>query len=287
MTERPKPISFPARHGKISGLCWGEGNPHKILALHGWLDNAAGFYHLAPLIAAQGYQVTAIDFPGHGHSEHRAKGHHYSFIDYTADVQAVIEQFNQPITFLCHSMGAVIGQMYAAAYPEQVNRLIILEALGAVPAYQPGTAAQSLRTAMDLWQQHSLQHRNFYPDFETALKARLKATPMPASIMRPMVKRGIIHSEHGYHWRTDKRLRLGSLIRISEQQVQDFLQTTTMPTLLIIGKPLTEVLKHSNFKQRLKAIKHQKLCRIKGGGHHLHMTHAPQVAQAILKFLQA
>lgn len=284
MNEQPKSVSFPARHGTISGLRWGENNAKKILALHGWLDNAASFYHLAPLIAAQGYQVTAIDFPGHGHSEHRAEGHHYGLIDYTSDVQAVVEQFHEPVIFLCHSMGAVIGQMYAAAYPEQVSKLIILETLGAVPTYQPGTAAQSLRKAMDLWQQHSLQHRNFYSDFDTALQARLKATPMPAAIMQPMVERGIAHTEQGYHWRTDKRLRLDSLIRISEQQVLDFLQTTTMPTLLIIGKPLTKVLKASNFKQRLRAIKHQKLCRI-AGGHHLHMTHAKEVAQAVLKFL--
>jgi len=40
--------SFDLNGLVIKGLRWGEGNPHKVIALHGWLDNAASFSLLAP-----------------------------------------------------------------------------------------------------------------------------------------------------------------------------------------------------------------------------------------------
>ena len=52
--QQPKALNFEARFGNIAALQWGTGNPHKVLALHGWLDNAASFWHLAPLLAEHG-----------------------------------------------------------------------------------------------------------------------------------------------------------------------------------------------------------------------------------------
>ena len=71
----PKELTFSTRYGEIAALQWGTGNPNKVLALHGWLDNAASFSHLAPLLLEQQLEITAIDFPGHGWSDHRAPGH--------------------------------------------------------------------------------------------------------------------------------------------------------------------------------------------------------------------
>jgi pimeloyl-ACP methyl ester carboxylesterase len=56
----------------------------KILCLHGWLDNAASFNRLAPLLldspssdeqqeqCVQPMEILALDFPGHGLSGHKS-----------------------------------------------------------------------------------------------------------------------------------------------------------------------------------------------------------------------
>ena len=56
----------------------------KILCLHGWLDNAASFNRLAPLLLdsstslssdeqqEQPMEILALDFPGHGLSGHKS-----------------------------------------------------------------------------------------------------------------------------------------------------------------------------------------------------------------------
>ena len=282
----PKELTFSTRYGEIAALQWGTGNPNKVLALHGWLDNAASFSHLAPLLLEQQLEITAIDFPGHGWSDHRAPGHNYGFIDNVMDLQAVIKQMNQPLTLLCHSMGAAIAVMYAAAFPEQIKRLILIENLGPIPAYQPGTAVEALREALRVWDRHTLEHKRFYPDVDQAIKARQEATPMAAEIIRPLVERSLQKTDKGYHWRSDKRLRLRSFFRMSEAQIQEYLAATQVPTQLIIGRPKTYALQYPAVKERLAALSPTRFDEI-DGDHHLHMTQASQVAAAINAFIQS
>ncbi|WP_223787403.1 alpha/beta hydrolase [Marinicella meishanensis] len=280
----PKAVAFESRYGTIRGLQWGHGNRHPVLALHGWLDNAASFWHLAPLLAAHDLELTAIDFPGHGHSDHRAPGHNYGFIDYVMDVQAVLDQLPRPITLLCHSMGAAIAVMYAAAFPEHIKQMVLLENLGPVPPHQPGKAAESLREALKLWRRHSLEHKRHYTDVEQAIQARQEATPMATEIIRPLVERGLQSGQQGLHWRTDKRLRLRSFFRMSEAQIQEFLGATTVPTQLLIAEPRSYALQYPMFEARLKALNPERFDQLPGD-HHLHMGQAKAVAAAILDFL--
>jgi pimeloyl-ACP methyl ester carboxylesterase len=281
-----KKITLKTKFGKIKGLVWGKGNSNKILALHGWLDNAASFCELAPLLANLGYEVVAIDFPGHGKSDHRAKGHFTHFVDLVLDVQSVIEtlEWQKPI-LLGHSMGAAMSHLYAISFPERVEKLIMIENLGPIPSYEPGSIAENLSQALSQWEKHSTKHKHFYATIDDALKIRLKATPQDADILRPMVKRGLKKTKKGYHWRTDKRLRLRSMVRFSEEVVQDALASTKPPTQLITAYPTTYALSYPTHEQRKKKLNPKCFVEIKGH-HHLHMDNAKEVFTAIESFLK-
>ena len=54
---------------------WGGPEGIPTVGLHGWLDNANTFDRLAPLIPE--LNLVALDFAGHGLSNHRAEGVHY------------------------------------------------------------------------------------------------------------------------------------------------------------------------------------------------------------------
>ncbi len=290
VSNQPSECVFSCRYGQIAALRWHAGAPVKVLALHGWLDNAASFHRLAPLLPD--CDLVAMDFPGHGLSDHRAPGHIYAFFDYALEIPEVLEQLGwDKVMVLGHSLGGAIGQLFSVAEPESVERLVMIENLGAVPSWQPGTTADQWRKAVQKWKKHNLTHRRFYPSVEAALAARMEATPMEPAILRPMVQRGVAkkmleNGQTAYHWRTDKRLRLPSLFRLTESQIQEMLQATSVPTHLILADPVTQALDYPAREQRLKALAPESVHRLPGC-HHLHLTQAPVVAELIRAFMLA
>ena len=97
-------LSLP--HIELAAHLYGPEDGLPVLALHGWLDNAASFARLAPKL--EGLRIVALDFAGHGHSEHRSAGAGYALWDYAYDVLQVAEQFGWArFSILGHSMGAI------------------------------------------------------------------------------------------------------------------------------------------------------------------------------------
>ncbi len=103
----------------------GTGAP-PILLLHGLASAARIWDFVAPLLAAQGYEVTALDQRGHGESDKPESG--YDFATILADDAAVIEalDLHRPV-IAGHSWGAMVALQYAAAYPEQVTALALVD----------------------------------------------------------------------------------------------------------------------------------------------------------------
>ena len=51
-------VRIPAPYGHIAGKAWGDPGGKPIIGLHGWLDNAGTFDHLAPLINEVGRHLS-------------------------------------------------------------------------------------------------------------------------------------------------------------------------------------------------------------------------------------
>ncbi|HAN79843.1 MAG TPA: hypothetical protein DCQ47_00175 [Gammaproteobacteria bacterium] len=110
-------VSFHIAGLSFQGLCFGPENGHRVLALHGWLDNAASFSRIAPLLA--GCRVVAIDQRGRGLTDHLRRPYH--IWDGVPDVIEVLEALGWDRAILLgHSMGAAVATIVAGAYPDRV-----------------------------------------------------------------------------------------------------------------------------------------------------------------------
>ncbi|MCC5881096.1 MAG: alpha/beta hydrolase [Halomonas sp.] len=273
--------------GRLAALSWGEGSAPTWLALHGWLDNAASFSRLAPLLCVRlGIRIVALDFAGHGHSGHREGD--YALWDYCHDLLDAAEELGlERLSLLAHSMGAGVACLTASALPERIERLVLIDGLGAVTTPAGESAAQLRKGLRAARRTRSAPPR--YPDSESAVAARVAGgvTPIDAVTATPLVERNLILEADGHvRLRTDGRLLWPSPVRLSPEQVLALLGEIRTPALLIEGE--TGILGERENAGAARAAMPQLVRRVLPGGHHLHLEPANvgRVATAIAEWLQ-
>ncbi len=124
-TEMPDPIF----QGKAMVYEVGRGNKKSVVLVHGLSqDGAKSWYGLANALKNE-YHVVAFDLPGFGYSE---KGNKlYTPDNYAAFIKQVVRKFTKgPVAMVGHSLGATLALRYASQYPEDVDRLILVDAIG-------------------------------------------------------------------------------------------------------------------------------------------------------------
>ena len=278
-------VDIQLGHIRLAARLWGAKDKPLLLALHGWLDNANSFEPLASVLVD--YQVLAIDWPGHGYSDHRPGKYPLHWIDYLFDLDSVIERLNltqAPIAIMGHSLGGIVASAYCAAFPDKVERLILIEAIAPLFEDSQHNKARLVRSFAS-HQQQLIKDRPLsrYDSIEPAVRARMKLTGMAEPWCRLLVERNMKVVEGGVVWRSDPRLKLDSPARLSFEQVDHLMTGISMPTLLITG--------HDGFSHLQQALPQatqwfQSLTVVNlTGDHHLHMGNAHEVAQAIETFL--
>ncbi len=116
---------------------WGRPDAPTLYMLHGWMDVAASFQFVVDALSGD-WQVIAPDARGFGLSDWpvaAAGGGHYWFMDYLADLDALIDHYTPdgPVNLVGHSMGANVVCLYAGGRPERVRRVVDLEGFGLAP----------------------------------------------------------------------------------------------------------------------------------------------------------
>lgn len=266
-------IALP--HLELAAQVWGDETLPPLVALHGWLDNAGSFARLAPRLAAR-YRVIALDLPGHGHSDHLAAGASYHYLDYVQVVLAAADALRlDRYSLLGHSLGAGIAALVAAAAPERIERLLLIEGLG--PLGDDGShTLQRFRDALAPRGDNGKPLRIFR-DVAQAVAARSMASGLPAELARPIVERGLVETDGGWRWRSDPRLTRPSAVRLAETQVHALLRGIAAPTVLLLAQPATSYLPGAPMQARAECVANIAVSHL-GGGHHLHLEHPADVA---------
>jgi len=260
-----------------------RGNPDgtPVLAIHGWLDNAASFDCLAEKLDLSNIRLIAIDLPGHGLSEHRGKGQIYHLMDYVVDVVGLIKALSlDNVVILGHSLGGIIGLLTTAAIPSLVSRLILLDSFGPMVDKEDKVAEQ-LKKAVSKICLSTPRPPAIYSDIEDAVSARLGGFgKIESSAARVLLKRGLVKTDSGYIWATDPRLREPSLVRLSESQVRGFMASIECPVCLIAASDgyVSIETKHN---PRLSYISNLETYQV-SGHHHFHLDGDVKVTASII-----
>ena len=186
----------------------------RVLALHGWMDNAASFDRLGEQLASHGAEVIAVDFAGHGESPHRAP---YVAVDYALDVVDFVHDMGWDdgagFVLMGHSMGGGIACLAACVLGEHLKSLVLLEGLGLLPR-PPSFAPEALRAASEARRSRSRTPK-VYATIEDAVNARIRTSvnspgdqrPMDASSAEAIVNRSLRRCDGGFSFTHDVRFK--------------------------------------------------------------------------------
>lgn len=285
----PKELEFHVANRRLAARYWpGEGTP--LLALHGWLDNANSFWPLIQEAKANAASelgrrpILALDFNGHGLSEAFPKGELLHFMNYLLDVSTVVKAMDwQTYTLMGHSMGSVVSSWVAAAFPEQVEQFIAIDALGA-RVTNTGEVSSNIRKAMEEHDSLIAKAPRFYRSFDEAVKARIRSMfPVAEEGAYLLCERGMVQLDQGWCWRTDPRLRGTSGVRLTQEEMLEITQAIQCATLFIGANQ--GIAGMGYVKDYLAALTHKTEVWL-DGRHHVHMDDPKAVLAAVDRFLQ-
>jgi len=274
--------------GRLAGLHGGMSGAPRVLALHGWLDNAASFVPLSAQLPD--IDLVALDLPGHGASAHLPPAADYLLVAFARAAFAAADALGwDRFHLLGHSLGGVIASVMAAACPQRIERLLTIEALGALTEAE-GRTATRLREAFAANAAAPGKQLRVFPDIATAVRARMQAGAGSLSepVSRLLVERGLAPVQTddgpvGFVWRSDPRLTLPTAIRMTEAQSRDLVASIECRTRVIYAEPAQSYFPEAPRRERAGLLRNGELI-VLPGSHHLHMEDAASVAAAIGDF---
>ena len=146
---------FADVHGlRLHYLTVGEGDP--VVLLHGYAQTS---HMWRPLMTelARTHTVLAPDLRGIGQSSIPADG--YTKAVMAQDIHALVHSLGDPrIRLVGHDIGLMVAYAYAAQYPSEVDRIVLMD------AFLPGVG-----NWRDVWLLRDLWHFHFYGETPLAL----------------------------------------------------------------------------------------------------------------------
>jgi len=262
---------------------WGSPGYTPVIALHGWLDNAASFDVMLPFMSDM--HVIALDCAGHGGSSFRSADSGYNIWQDIAEVLAVADQLGwDRFALLGHSRGAIIASLIAGTFPDRITHAALIDGYLPGLADANGSAKQMAKSVYEN-KRFGASAPSFFADYDRAVQARVNGfIPLKEGAASVLAERGVRQHEKGFYWHTDQRLKAASQIKLTRDHMKDFYTSVTAPVILIQAEDsgfTPDALQHETFSWLVNF----RLLKMPGS-HHLHMEEqAQQVADEVQQFI--
>ncbi len=275
--------SFEVFGRRLAARQWGDPAGQPTFALHGWLDNANSFNRLAPLLPE--LNLVALDFAGHGLSDHRPAGTHYQSLLDIQDVLAVADQLGWArFDLIGHSMGAGITCELAGLVPDRVRKAVMIDGFLSTGGARSAERIDSNRDAVVRMLAGERQPPR-YASVEDMVRRVTKATDQSWAAAETLVARGHVAVDGGVTWRTDPRIRFPTPQRMASAEIEELISRTTADCLLIVAAS-GDRWYLDGLEQRQAAHPSLRVARMPGPHHiHLEPDHYRDVASLTRGFL--
>lgn len=264
---------------------WEPDAPRKgtVLCAHGFLDVGRSFQMMASALADRGHRVVAFDWRGHGESQWLPEGAYYHFFDYVGDLAAIVERDPlTPLTLVGHSMGGTASVLYAASFPERVDRLVLIEGLGPETPEKPMGPEQARRWVEAVRAARARRPRPMASLEEAAEKLRARNPRLAPELLRSIASWSVREEAGGYVWSFDPVHRTRGPYPFRPEVFARFLEALSMPVLGIEGEQGYRTRDH---EARRALLQGARFVTIPEAGHMLHWEAPEALAKSIDDFI--
>ena len=163
----------------------------------------------------------------------------YAPAEFVYDIaQLVHQQQLAPLRIVAHSLGGNIALRYAGTYPEDVERLVVIEGWGGmVPGNQRPDTPERMRSWIQTQRSLAARQPRRYPTLDDAYRRMLEANPhLSAEQARHLTIHGANQNEDGtYSWKFDNYIHTSQVLDLPGEDVRALWQNVACPILLITG----------------------------------------------------
>lgn len=133
--------SFASANGvRLHYVIGGPPEGEMVVLLHGWPQTWYTWRRVMPALASAGYRVVAVDYRGAGESEKPQGG--YDKATMAQDIRALVRELERTkINLVGRDIGVMVAYAYAAQWPEEVSKLVMLDV--PIPATRAWNEAKS------------------------------------------------------------------------------------------------------------------------------------------------
>ena len=260
---------------------WGD-RPVDVVFCHGFLDVGWSFDAVARDLVAAGYGVASFDWRGHGQTEWTGAGGYYHFPDYVLDLDELLPQLSdQPVHLVGHSMGGSACVMYAAARPENLCSLTLIEGLGP-PEMEPRDPVTRLRAWLDGVARVRSKTLKPMDGERTVLKRmRVQNPELTDELGLFLASRSTKAVDGGIQWTFDPLHKTWSPRPFQADAFGKLLEAISAPTLIVAGE---RGLRLQDEEERMAKIEHHRFVEIPDVGHMIHWFEPRALASELARF---
>lgn len=290
MTQIPDPTSrfFTSQGLKLHYLDWGNAAAPLLILVHGMHDHARSWDWVARAFCAD-WHVIAVDLRGHGDSGWSPDGaYHNPYLLH--DLVDLVDSLGaDSVTLIAHSLGGNPATRFAALYPERVEKLVLVDAMGPYPSVvaawdQEGVVNRS-RGWLEKRQQTAARTPRRFATVEEAIARMARVNPhLSDEQAHHLATHALRQYDDGYSWKYDPHTG-NFLPEDFAIHLEPYWREITAPTLVCWGdrswtsNPVTD--------GSAAHIRNHQNVKFENAGHWIHHDKLDEFIAAVKQFFQA
>ena len=211
-----------------------------MLMVHGGRDHCRNWDWVAEELSSD-WHVICPDLRGHGDSDWSPDGD-YSATAYLYDLAQLIHQKQlAPVSIIAHSMGGMIALRYAGVYPENIQKMAVIEGVGLPREWLETELKKPVEQRIREWVSNKRAAAGRFHKRYASLEAACQRMKEENSYLsdaqaRHLTRHGISQNEDGtYSWKFDNYMRFMQPVDLPVEEIHRMWGNIRAPVRLLWG----------------------------------------------------